>query len=224
MGLTRSRRRKRLIKAWRWRIASAVGIHRYTWASLDGLDRRIVELFGPEFRGTFVELGANDGLQQSNTLARETLHGWRGLLIEADPVLAGECCRNRPRATVVCAAAARGWGVVGLDSADQMGSIAGVPDAATREAHDLAVVAAAPLADLVLGAGLEHVDLLSLDVEGYELHVLAGLEIDRLVVDHFLVETQEPEAVLELLGPRYEHAAAWTQRDHLFSVRRPGSS
>ena len=35
--------------------------------------------------GTFVELGAFDGMEAANTLVLEKCFGWRGLLIEANP-------------------------------------------------------------------------------------------------------------------------------------------
>jgi hypothetical protein len=37
------------------------------------------------FKGFFVECGALDGETRSNTLTLERRHGWRGVLIEADP-------------------------------------------------------------------------------------------------------------------------------------------
>jgi hypothetical protein len=37
------------------------------------------------YQGFFVECGALDGELRSNTLTLERKHGWRGVLIEADP-------------------------------------------------------------------------------------------------------------------------------------------
>jgi len=47
-------------------------------------------------KGVFIELGANDGLFQSNTVFFEKELGWRGILIE--PSLKGyeKCKINRP--------------------------------------------------------------------------------------------------------------------------------
>ena len=46
--------------------------------------------------GFFVELGANDGIRQSNTLFLEKKKHWKGLLIEPFPERAKECEKNRP--------------------------------------------------------------------------------------------------------------------------------
>lgn len=209
-----SRRTRRLVKRWRWRATRAAGIDRYTWAALNVLDRRLVELFDGATGGTFIELGANDGLQQSNTLALEILHGWSGLLIEADPELAAECRRNRPRAVVVCAAAAPSWGISHLTPADLIGSVTGAPDPQSKTV----LVPTAPLSEIIDVSGIGSViELVSLDVEGHELEVLAGLDLHRHRPQHLLVETVQPDAVLAALGHGYEQAATWSHHDHVFS-------
>ena len=48
--------------------------------------------------GTFVELGAYNGLRMSNTWLLEEYFGWRGVLLEANPFNYMELVQNRPRA------------------------------------------------------------------------------------------------------------------------------
>src|SRR5919198_879458 len=67
---------------------------------LNDLDRRLWPHIRRR-RGIFVELGAFDGLNQSNTAWLEAKRGWRGILIEPIPEAYEQCVRNRPRATVV---------------------------------------------------------------------------------------------------------------------------
>ena len=56
----------------------------------------------PHQLGSFVELGANDGLYGSNSFALEACLGWRaGLLIEGQPKSYAALVRNRPNATLV---------------------------------------------------------------------------------------------------------------------------
>lgn len=189
-----------------------MGIERYTWAALDNLDRRLVTLLDGKRHGSFVELGANDGLQQSNTLALETLMDWRGLLVEADPELAAECRRNRPLATVVCAAAGPGWGMAHLDPRDLTSAVG------LDRAGGEVLVTTAPLSSLIDAADLSGpIDVLSVDVEGFELEILAGLDLSRHAPCHLLVETLRPVEVSRALGPGYQHAGAWSRHDHLYS-------
>ena len=54
--------------------------------------------------GFFIEVGANDGRRQSNTLYFEKYCSWTGLLIEPIPELARRCRLNRPNCIVENAA------------------------------------------------------------------------------------------------------------------------
>jgi len=58
--------------------------------------------------GYFLDIGAADGYEFSNTYRLEQL-GWTGVLIEANPAEAAACTTARPRSRVVnCAAVAPG--------------------------------------------------------------------------------------------------------------------
>ena len=70
--------------------------------ALHGIDRTIERYLGPG-RGFFVEAGANDGFQQSNTYALERIHGWNGVLVEPVPELAREAARERAARVFNCA-------------------------------------------------------------------------------------------------------------------------
>ncbi len=48
------------------------------------------------FNGTFVEIGANDGLHMSNTWFFEKHLNWKGLCVEANPVVYRQLQQNRP--------------------------------------------------------------------------------------------------------------------------------
>jgi hypothetical protein len=48
-------------------------------------------------KGFYIELGANDGVSQSNTLLLELLFGWRGVLVEPVSSLFEELRHNRSR-------------------------------------------------------------------------------------------------------------------------------
>lgn len=211
-----SRKARRRLKRWRLHATRVLRVDRYTWAALNDLDHKLVELFEGRRDGVFVELGGNDGLQQSNTLALEWIYGWTGLLVEPEPELAAECRRNRPRSTVICTGAGVGWGLAGLRRDDLIGQMTN----AAPGADDVSIVPIAPLSELIKAAGIgKHIDVLSLDVEGFELEVLQGLDLDRHRIQHLLVETARPDAVAALLSPRYDWAAQWSYHDHLFSFR-----
>ena len=75
----------------------------YKGRSANQEDKTIYQHFfkdiGPQFRGTFVEMGAFDGIEESNSLFFETCAGWDGILIEANPtVYYKRLVGNRPHA------------------------------------------------------------------------------------------------------------------------------
>jgi len=72
----------------------------YPYAALNGLDKKLK----PYLKGldpVFLEVGANDGVRQSNTYYFQKRKGWNGILIEPVPRLAKRCRNNRRHAHVV---------------------------------------------------------------------------------------------------------------------------
>ena len=61
---------------------------------LNKIDQHL-EKFFPNKNGYFVELGANDGISQSNTLFLEKYKNYRGVLIEPHPGNFEKCQKNR---------------------------------------------------------------------------------------------------------------------------------
>ena len=62
-------------------------------------DLFVLETLGKERGGYFVEAGALDGVQASNTLLLEEDYGWTGICVEPDPQLYAELVENR---TCIC--------------------------------------------------------------------------------------------------------------------------
>ena len=72
--------------------------------ALNNLDRQL-ERYVDYDGGYYVELGANDGVKQSNSLYFERYRGWTGLLVEPSPHNFIACRKNRsPRNAIYCAA------------------------------------------------------------------------------------------------------------------------
>src|ERR1035437_6830450 len=70
--------------------------------------------FGEDYRGKFVDVGANDGVYGSNSYLLER-HGWTGLLVEPSDRLAEACRRARPGSVVVNKAAVGDPSVCSVD-------------------------------------------------------------------------------------------------------------
>lgn len=226
-GLGRARRR----------LFELFGSDRYSRPSLNGLDRKL-ERHLPEEGGFFVEAGAYNGFIQSNTYWFERFRGWRGVLVEPIPHLCRDCMRERPGARVFnCALVPDGEegpvrmrygglmsvvrGAHGSDEAEvahaRGGDMHGWDDSYEIE------VPGRTLTSVLEEAGAGQIDLLSLDVEGYEASVLRGLDLERFAPRFLLVEMAEPERrrpeIEAVLGDRYEAVEEPSPMDVLYRRR-----
>jgi FkbM family methyltransferase len=142
--------------------------------------------------GVFVEAGAHDGLHQSNTKILEDL-GWSGVLIEPSISAYKECKLNRNCIIENCA-------LVSFDY--EYDTISGKLDGTPRASvmiSDGDVVKAKTLTSILLEKNIKHVDLLSLDVEGYELEVLKGVDFNLIDFKFLLIEVNTGPYTLEIM-------------------------
>jgi FkbM family methyltransferase len=209
---------RRSISRRRRRKLEARGDWSRSMPALHGLDRALADL--QEEPGFFIEAGAFDGYTQSNTYYLERARGWRGLLVEPVPLLAREARRERPASTVVnCALVPFGYEDAEVrlhygGTMTVMSSSAGAEEWAKTAQLNMALdepehefsVPARTLSSVLDELGSPEVDLFSLDVEGYEAEVLAGLDLERHAPRMLVVEVDmraAAERVEAALGDRY---------------------
>jgi FkbM family methyltransferase len=164
----------------------------------------LLTALGVSHGGLFVEVGGNDGLKASNTVHAEYCRGWRGVLIEANPVAFGRMLHNRPgvlsirgavcarAGTVSFAARSSKSAAMRTPTADLTGGVESqMPRSFERSgyAHSAPTawlsdakravrfaVPCAPISALLGVAGVTRVDVLWLDVEGGERAVLESMD------------------------------------------------
>lgn len=178
--------------------------------------------------GVFVEAGANDGFRQSNTYYLERFRGWRGLLVEPIPDLYRQCLMERPDSLVRnCALVADEAAVprVVLRYADLGSTALGARDYPFEEVNfgwDRTYeveVPARTLSSLLDDCAISALDLLSLDVEGFETEALKGLDLARHRPASVLVEYWTEERLAEIcsiLGGGYALVERVTDHDAFF--------
>src|SRR5438105_3092658 len=142
--------------------------------------------------GKFVDVGANHPVKGNQTWFLEA-QGWSGILIEPNPDLCQLLREQRPRSRVfqaaVCSPGQEGEAELHLAVDAAKSSLRPEWDHALTGKRVL--VPTRTLNSMLTEAGIEHIDFLSLDVEGMELEALRGLDLDRyrpqliMVEDHF---------------------------------------
>lgn len=216
-------------------VLESLGVMKPVSFGLNGLDRKLLEYVG--FRGgVYIEAGANDGCSQSNTFYLERYLGWHGLLVEPVPELAAKCRENRPGSLVEeCALVASGdqrpfvemtfcnlmslvEGARGSDEGDAAHVKIGEQYLGKGQSVRKITVRTARLSELLERHQLRQVDLLSLDVEGFEPQALMGLDFDAVSPTWILVEANDSETVEKVLQGRYELVAHLSHHDRLYRV------
>ena len=218
----------------RRRLFERLGSDRYSSPALHGMDRKLEQIVGLQ-GGFFVEAGGHDGYTQSNTYRLESLGGWSGILVEPMPELAAEARLNRPRSRVFqCALVGAGENgtEIEMQFGDLFTTVAGTevdPDWTSRglllgwRDPRTERVKARSLSSLLDEAGVQRIDLLSLDVEGYEAQVLSGLDMQRHAPAWLLIEMHDLEsgraAIAPALGGLYVEHSLLSPLDVLYRRR-----
>ena len=172
-------------------LASYIHDKPIRFQSQHGEDVYLWNYFGRKCGGVCVEVGAFDGKSCSNTFAFETLD-WKCILVEPDPEMAARCRANRPNSCVVQAAvgdrdasgtitfnevrADADWvGMMSFTEANpthlekcrRLGARIQEISVPYRSLNDI-------LADIE-----GPIDFITIDVEGHELDVLDGFDLER---------------------------------------------
>lgn len=205
--------------------------------ALNDLDVKLQKYIAKD-HGYFVELGANNGFKQSNTLFFENKFGWSGLLIEPSPENFLKCVYYRGRNNIVMCCACVPFGYpsdhVWLEHAGLM-TVAPALDSDHSDVSEFvkagralldhkgsgnlryAVEARTLTSCLDDASSPRYIDLLSLDVEGAELSVLQGVDFTKYIFHYIVVECRNLEKMESFLNEKeYELVEKISYHDYLF--------
>lgn len=150
-----------------------------------GEDFWLFTQFPPNHRGSCVDVGAHDGVETNNTFLLEQV-GWRVLCVEPSPEAEKYLRHNREFVWMGAVADYDGEGEFWLNDKCP-GALSALKPVLDRDdwkpepgakfsSHRVQV---RTLGSVLIEHGFETLDALSIDVEGGEMDVLLGFDIDR---------------------------------------------
>ena len=158
-------------------------------------EQLILDYFGPVFKGTCLDLGANDGVTLSNTRACIE-RGWKGVMVDAST----DMCEKLRRFDVEVHNVAMG-NTDGLltfyESGEHLGKgdrslvstiVPAEMDRWTNETFTPVTVECVTFATLLTRSAHKTFDLISIDIEGMDLDVLRQMDLTALGCKMLIVE------------------------------------
>lgn len=225
--------------AWRWLLDHNYDLYwkkfnKILSFSQHGDDHIAWQLLGKLKKGIVVEVGAFDGIHFSNSYSLEGI-GWKSICIEPNPVMFEYLRKNRPRAHNMNIAIVGNEEISIIDFyREDIGLLSGcsfnkqdVERRYTRRGlkykePEKIKIKASTLTRALDGV-TNKIDLLSIDVEGFEIEVLKGFDIDRFNVGLFIIEANsknEKDKILEYFADYRNYIHVGDNYQNLFILRK----
>lgn len=130
----------------------------------------------------FVEIGAHDGIEFSNSFYFEKSLGWNGLCIEPNPTTFRSLVKNRGcHCSSFAVSDKKGEVKINFETAEHP-MLAGISEQGVSVSCDTITKI------LESYDAPRQITYMSIDVEGHECEVLGGLDIERFQPDMFTIE------------------------------------
>lgn len=179
----------------------------FPYASQAGQDLVIDRIMGQKTGGTFVDVGAYDGVTGSNTMFFERWRGWTGVLVEPveEQRAKAEMLRKSPclpyavsnkKGTAEFMAVTEGFtqmsGLVETYDKSMLDRVR----ADKRHVEKVIKVPTRSLSAILKEADIVHPDFISLDIEGGELAVLSKFPFEKHNVGAWAIENNTADSAI----------------------------
>ena len=145
-------------------------------------DIKVLEFYKNKRDGYYVDIGANDGIELSNTYLLEKDYGWKGICVEPLPEQFQELLKNRKSINVNKAVYNTTGEILDFTSSD---FLSGVTKNINTHKHVILTKPKIKVETITLNDILDQnnapnfIDYLTLDTEGSELIILKALNFDK---------------------------------------------
>ena len=180
---------------------------KHNFYSQHGEDFLLHKIFQGKRDGFFVEVGCIDGRRFSNSLHFEEI-GWKGMCVEAHEGYIEQLRLNRPE-SIVCHFAVGSTDQEKITFfANSRGSLSTLDSSKEMEfkqkfgdyfsGFEQQNVSLTTLNTLFQKHDVTHIDFLSIDIEGYEVEALMGLDLNKYSPEVFVIESDSKEHEIRL--------------------------
>jgi len=171
----------------------------YPYASQAGQDQVVDQIFKGKRGGTFVDVGAYDGVSGSNSLFFERSRGWSGVMVEPVEMQRKRAEEQRNTPCLPYAVAASDGTASFMAVTEGYTQMSGLVDqydtsmldrvrADPRHQEQMITVETRTLSGILTEAGIPNPDFISLDIEGGELAALEAFPFDQHRVNCWAIE------------------------------------
>jgi len=185
--------------------------------ALNQLDKKMLNYINFS-DGFYIECGANDGVNQSNTWYLEKYLNWKGILIEPLREKFKELKKNRSNKNFFynVALSSPNNKKVFIENNGLMSKVINKIDKRTKLTETKCKTLTAIL-DQAFAPNL--IDFFSLDVEGHEDKVIEGINFKKYNFKFFLVETKKKNVTQFLKENNYKLIKKMSYHDYLFKYK-----
>ncbi len=168
----------------------------------------LMKYIGHIKNGFFVECGGNNGETQDPTYYLEKMRGWKGIIIEPLPIFK-KCADTRTYSKVYNFALVSDdfkAETITLIDTNLMTTVKEREGSKTwseeggrvQKITPVEIVVRGTTLNKILGNTPQHIDLLVIDVEGYELEVLRGIDLKKYKPEYILIEILKENVSLRI--------------------------
>ncbi len=190
------------------------------------MDKEIIKLFKYKKKGFFIEVGAYDGIHYSNTLLLEKKYLWKGLLIEPLKKQFNICKNYRKNSIVenyILSSEQDNGKFLNIHKSGLESIVVNKNKSLMPEFHldnksnlDFHKVETTTLDSLLKKNNIKKVDILIVDVEGFEINLLEGYN-DLIKIEYILIETFDEHKIIQYFKKRnWKLIRKLSYKDYLF--------